>query len=425
MIKTTIKGNTISFTWESATCLTGHKLTIKHDEDVSDTPRHLANFTFGMVMLDAFLWWKHPIVFDELTLPEKTALEKCLLMSHKSRGCCGLIYDVQDPKINAEPPTVYVEKIVDGEGYEGGGPVMVSNGLGKDALLSMCMLREAGYDVRGFIVGRHTPSEETWAERIENIDGFYELKGVSSSVIYTNFFQLRPYTYHKNRICNIGFYPYFFSFPLAYKHHAEAVLAGVEIHNSKTHVETNASPCVPESVFIEKYVENAFIPFSSINRAVTEYGSQRVFSERYPEVADFQRSCDLGLPYCNRCTKCARTAMNLRAVGLNSQEIGLKEYAQGYLKTLNQRGLTPNYHRHFEADYNVEKMLFGEPYLEWVAGASSKAFDLMWHGDEFKKIFAEHVDFYDYDPGPDRGGYTLTPSKWKHWIENDFVSFIR
>jgi len=117
--------------------------------------------------------------------------------------------------------------------------------------------------------------------------------------------------------------------------------------------------------------------------------------------------------------------MNLRAVGLNPQEIGLKEYAQGYLKTLNQRGLTPDYHRHFEADYNVEKMLFGEPYLEWVAGASSKAFDLMWHGDEFKKIFAEHVDFYDHDPGPDQGGYTLTPSKWKHWIKNDFVSFIR
>jgi len=417
VIKTEIGNRVIRFTWESEVpCMLDDELIIEYDADVSQTPRHLANFMFGMIMMDGFIWCKKPIIFDELTFKEKDCLEKSILMSHRGRGCCGLLREVEHPLINTDPPKIYSLNIVEEEEGKVGGPVLVSNGFGKDALNSICIARELGFEVRGFTVGRHIPRIETWRERVIATRKFYEEKGVSGNIIDTNFFDIRPYRYEGFRMVNFGFYPYFFGFPLAHAYNSNIILMGVEIHNSKVHAETGVVPCGPESIFTADNVSKATgIKFSSPTRAVTEYGSQKIFSERYPEVRTLQRSCESGLPYCDKCSKCRRTSLNLSAIEHNPRDIGLTPYKEGDLPFL-------PYHRHKGADLNVERKLFGQPYEDWVEKANTYALDLIWQGKEIKNIILEHMDTYSYDPGLDTGGYTLVPSKWRQWLKDGIIN---
>ena len=110
--------------------------------------------------------------------------------------------------------------------------------------------------------------------------------------------------------------------------------------------------------------------------------------------------------------------MNMTAAGIDPTKVGLKKYVNGSLP------LEP-YHRHKNADYNIECKLFGRPYDEWAFGANTDVLDLIWSGKEIKQIISEHLPLYKYDPGVDEGGYLLAPSKWKRWLEKGINYYMR
>jgi len=110
--------------------------------------------------------------------------------------------------------------------------------------------------------------------------------------------------------------------------------------------------------------------------------------------------------------------LNLQAIGKDPTKIGLKrvsgeEFDFSY------------YHRHHECDESVLNKVLGKSYKEWVMGANETVFDLTWRGKEVKNLVSEHLDIYDYDPGPDNGGYTLVPSKWRDWMDKGFIKTIK
>lgn len=416
MIETEVRENTLRFKWTyEVPCFKGHELWIKYDVDISKTPRHVANFTFAMIMFDTFLYQNSPIIFDELTLKEKKCIENHLKMAYSSKGCCGTIYD--DVLTLNGIPQIYMLKTADDDPPEEDGPVLVSNGFGKDALNSLSLSTEMGFETRGFTVGVHT-SQNAWTERMEVARKLTNIKGVEPNIVLTNFFDIRPHEYMGKPLINVGFYPYFYGLPLAYAYDSDVILGATEIHNSKFHAETMAPACAPESIFSADYFTKATgIKLSSPLRAVTEYGSQKLFSERYPKLKHLQRSCDRGVPYCNHCSKCSRTALNLTADGRDPTEIGLVPYKDNPLDT-------SFYHRHIGADRAVKKKLRGEPYETWVEGANENVFKHIWMGKELKNIIGEHLPIYDYDPGLDDGGYVLAPSKWGVLLKHGLVYFM-
>ena len=414
MITTTIGTNEIRFKWkrELPMCR-GNELVIKYDVDVSKTPVHLANFMFGMIMIDALIWCKDPIVLSELTLKEKDGLDKAIFMAYRSGGCCGYLLNLKSPRVGSSPPKLSALRIVDEEGVVGGGPVLVSNGMGKDALLSTSMVKEMGFEPRPFMVGNHVPARGLWGTLVESAKELCAIKNIASNTILTNSFSIKP------QIRNFGFYPYFYAYPLAYAYNSDVILGATEIHNSKVHAKTLDVACGGESIFTADYVSKATgIRFSSPTRAITEYGSQKVFSERYPELAHIQHSCGRGTPWCNNCSKCYRTSLNLTVAGFDPTKIGLNHYKRGPL-------LSNPHPRNKRTDSNVELKCFGNPHQKWVSGANKRVLDLIWQGKKIREIISEHLPLYDYDPGIDDGGYTLVPSKWKRWLDKGLIYYMR
>ena len=412
-VKTDIGEKTIRFSWsENLSNFRGNIFYITYDVDVSQTPVHLANFMFVMIMIDALIWCKKPIVLSELTLKEKECLEKNILMSHRSGGCCGRLLGLPSPKLDSAPPKLSALKIVDGDEAEGGGPVLISNGMGKDALVSISMVKEMGFEPHPFMVRKRVNDNPLWRERLATANEVYTIKNLDSNIILTNSRAIKP------RIRNFGFYPYFYGYPLAYAYNSDTILGATEIHNSKVHAKTFDVACGGESIFTADYVSKATgIRFSSPTRALTEYGSQKVFSERYPELAHFQRSCERGLPWCKRCSKCYRTSLNLTVAGFDPTKIGLKPYERGSL-------LTNPHPRSKRTDSSVELKRFGNSHLKWVFGANTHVLDLIWQGRKIRKIVSEHLPLYDYDPGLDEGGYVLAPSKWEKWLKRGIVYYM-
>ena len=421
MIGVDIGKTKIRYTWkDELPSMKGCELWIDYGEDISQTPRHIANFMFALIMLDAFIWCKVPVVFDELTLREKKCLEDHFFITQVTKGCCGNFYPAgADPRTNLKATPIHVKKIVEDTPIEGSNTVLVSHGLGKDALNCACFTQEIGYPPRFILVGRHIHQDEGWRDRLNTVKQVEEIKGIPTSLVLTNFFKVRAYSYKSYKQPHVGFYPYYFTFPLSYKYNSNVTLSGVEIHNSKVRLDTMEPACLGESVFGSRLVSEATdIRFSSLTRPTTEYGSQKIFSERYPELKHLQRSCDRGLPYCNTCSKCKRTALNLMAMGRDPADVGLIPYVRGDLP------LHP-YHRHKNPDHLIENKLFDDPYMDWVEGANQNIFPLIWEGREIKKIMQEHLPLYKYDPGIDERGYTLTPSKWGKWIEKGLPYYMR
>lgn len=418
MINTEIKGDTLLFQWiDEIPCLKENRLWIRYSEDISETPRHVANFTFAMVMLDALLYSDVDIYFDELTEKEKSCIENHRYMAYASEGCCGKIHENKLRK-DRQPMPVHALKVVEGDTPEDNDIVLVSNGFGKDALNALSLSKEMGFNTRSFTVGNHT-SKEAWDERMDLSPKITEITGVENETVTTNFFKLKPYYHLGTPLRNVGFYPYFYGLPLAYAHGSRVILGATEIHNSKYHKKTFEPQCAPESIFSARYFTDATgVTLSSPTRAVTEYGSQKIFTERYPELKHLQRSCDKGVPYCNHCSKCSRTSMNLSAMGRSPRDVGLLQYEDAPLN------LT-FYHRHMGADRNVERKLKGEPYEEWVEGANKRVFRHTWMGDELKDIVSEHLPLYSKDPGLDEEGYLLAPSTWGGLLKNGLVHYMR
>ena len=67
--------------------------------------------------------------------------------------------------------------------------------------------------------------------------------------------------------------------------------------------------------------------------------------------------------------------------------------------------------------------LEGGKFSPWTIGANRHAIKHVWQGHEYSKIFAEHFDFYEEDPGLD-GTYLLLPSKWEEYLDGGYLKTI-
>lgn len=413
-IKTEIGKNLIRFSWDgSISGFKGNTLWMGYDVDVSKTPRHLVNLMFGLIASDP-ISGMGTLVFDEQTPEELRCIRNHVKMNFDSKGCGGLArgYDKYFPqRMSVE---VKAKKIVDPEPGEHDGPVLCANGLGKDGLTIASMVKELGFDMRCFFV-QGEMSVKVLEERKKTMSRFYKLKSIESNMIKTNFFEVQK---------RAGFFPYFMAIPLAYHYNSEAILAGISIHLSKTWKDSMTFHSPAESFLSFAYATEASgIRFSSPNRPLSLYGVENLLVHRYGELLKLQRSCMFGFPWCNRCNKCYRHHLWISATGADPASIGLEPPGVDDREFYRKEQLS---HQVASSNtvINTLKKFEGKPYQKWIEGASKPVFDLIWRGEDFKRIFQEHFDIYDYDVGDDGSGWVLQPSKWKDLVNEPIRGVI-
>ena len=402
LVKTKIGSNGITFSWKGKLeTIKQKEVTIKYDVDVSKTPKHLANFMFGILFSEQLSWGNTPIEFDELTEKEQRCLSDHVKMNHMSNPY-GL---VKSPK----PIKMTAKRIVANNPIERSGPILCANGMGKDSLSLANMVKELDLDMRCFII-RSTLKADLWSERVSTMNKFYQSKSIMKNTII-------PSTLENFRIV-----PWLiFCLPLAYHYKSKNVLAGLTISFSQTHVKRNTAFRPNVSIFSLNYLSKALgINFSSPFKPLSEFATQTLLTERYPESLKYQRSCMYGTPWCNNkgCSKCTRSSLYLSLLGKDLESIGLKPFKRKKPYTREDVSLG------IFCLNNARKKLLGQPYNTCIEGVNSKALDLIWNKEEFGKIYAEHFELYDYDPGPTANGYTISPSKWRGWIDTDFVKML-
>ncbi|GAG99861.1 unnamed protein product, partial [marine sediment metagenome] len=277
-----------------------------------------------------------------------------------------------------------------------------SNGMGKDGLAVASLVKELGFDMRCFIVEGQL-RDKIWDERMSTMKKFYSLKNIPSNIVTTNYFDI---------FSSIsGIYCYFLGIPLACHYGSEAILSGIQIHVSKTSQIDNVPYCPNESIFGFNYATKATgINFSSPTGPISEYGAQKLLVERYPELLKYQRSCNYGLPWCNRCSKCRRTSLYLELLGKEYRNLGLgyakkedfsfpiKYYSGAFENDMLVLKLRERYGGVMESDILALKMREKRPYGEWLVKTNETVYPLIWKGGEISDILEEHFESYSHDP---------------------------
>jgi len=375
-----IKGNNLTFDFGSV-------------NDISGIPDHVFNFMFGIFMMDSLAYTGETLGLSELTEEEGFILDKILKLNHESNGCAGrakndkapIIYSQHEP--TAWPPTNDDE-------------IICANGLGKDGLNVALLTKEMGYTPFCFtIYNQYWKRSKVGDDRLETIYSFYKEEEIDHTFIKTNFFKIRS--------SPIGFYPYAIGLPLAYLRNTNVILDGIQIHNNKTRISDGSFYCPGETHIVFDLVTRATgITVSSPLRAISNYGSQKLLAERWPQYLKYQRSCMFGLPWCGECPKCNRKALYLETLGIDPLSIKLQYH-------LPERLGLGSYGPVGDSVRQVLAKLEGQPYDAWIEGANENALDSIWNGDKLRDILSDHFHIYTEDPGPDGEGYTLEPSKWR------------
>lgn len=397
-IETKIGEHIINYKWDNPIYqFQGNELYLKYDEDISKTPLHIANFLFVVLMQDALTLTGKPVILGELTDKENRELNSIMQMSYHSHGCAGRKrrYNV------SEKPIITSIKIVEPNHPGDSGPILTTNGLGKDGLNLALLTLDLGLTPRCFtLYNQYAKRMGLWKERCVTANKFYKKHGISHSLIETNFF--------KNRRKRVGFYPYITALPLAFHYESNVILNGSQLHANKRSIEDRSIYCPGESIFSLNHITKATdIKFSNSLTPLSNFGAQDLLSKRWPENLKYQRSCMYGDPWCGKCSKCNRKSLYIETRGIDPMSISLPKFKEKYLK------LDKNYGPVQDSVRQVLKKRRGEPYNSWVDGANDKALEIIWAGSEIKKILQEHFPIYDEDPGSDGEGYTIEPSKWK------------
>jgi len=379
-----IKGNTLVFDFGSG-------------NDISGIPEHIFNFVFGIFMMDSLIFTGDTLGLSELTESEEFFLDSILKLNHMSGGCAGRTHNDKSPLIYSQHQPTSWPPNNDNE-------VICANGLGKDGLNVALLVKEMGYTPFCFtLYNQYWKRRRVWGNRLNTIYNFYKEEEINHIFIETNFFKIRS--------SSIGFYPYAIGLPLAYLRNTDVILDGIQIHNNKTRVSDGSFYCPGETYSVFNQVTKATgITLSSPLRPLSNYGSQKLLAERWPQYLKYQRSCMFGLPWCGECPKCNRKALYLETLGIDPQSIKLQYYLPHRL------GLD-SYGPVGDSVRQVQAKLEGRQYDTWIEGANENALDLIWNGDKLRDILSDHFHFYRDDPGPDGEGYTLDPSKWRD-IEN-------
>jgi len=401
-VKTEIKRNMVRYTWNKRLMgIRGKTLNFLFEFDIRGIPEHLFNFMFGVFMMDSLVFTGDTLGLSDLTKDEELCLNNILKLNHKSNGCAGRAHNDKASLIYSKDQSSAFPPSLDNE-------IICANGLGKDGLNLALLTKEMGYIPFCFtVINQYWKNQKVWHERIETMNKFYKEEEIDHTLIKTNFFKIRK--------APIGFYPYIIGLPLAYLRNTNVILDGIQIHNNKTRISDGSFYCPGETYFVFNQVTKATkITTSSSLRGLSNYGSQKLLAERWPQHLKYQRSCMFGLPWCGKCSKCNRKALYLEDLGIDYASLGLPKYSHEKLKL-------DNYGPVGDSVRQVISKLKGQPYNNWIKGANEYALELIWNGNKLRDILSEHFNIYSEDPGPDGEGYTLEPSKWRGWMEKGFV----
>ena len=394
-IKTEIKKNKVTYSWnKKLVAVRGKKLHFMFESDISGIPYHLFNFMFGVFMMDPIVFTGDYLEFNDLTEDEELHLNNILRLNHDSKGCGGRSQNDISPRIYAKSQSEASPPSHDNE-------IICANGMGKDGLNVALLTKEMGYSPFCFtIINQYWRNRKIWPERHASITKFYKEENIEHTFIETNFWKIKKKDF--------GFYPYVVGLPLAYLRNTNVILDGIQIHNNKTRISDDSFYCPGETYIVFNQVTEATkITMSSPLRGLSNYGSQKLLAERWPQHLKYQRSCMYGFPWCGQCSKCNRKALYLEDLGIDYLSLGLPKYSHEKLK-LDSYGPVNDSVR------KIISKLKGYPYNNWIEGANEYALELIWNGDKIRDILSEeNYHIYSEDPGPDGDGYTLEPSKWR------------
>ena len=393
-LKTKIKKHTVNYTWNKRLRgIKGNSLYFVFESDISGVPDHVFNFMFGLFLMDALVFTGKEISFSELTNEEEIHLNNILKMNHDSKGCAGRSQ-------NRKMPVIHISARANDNPPQDTNEIICANGLGKDGLNVALLTLEMGYTPFCYtVLNQYWRNRKLWVERLKTISSFYKEENIDHTFINSNFFKIK-----KNPI---GFYPYALGLPLAYLKDTNVVLDGIQIHNNKTRLSDGSFYCPGEThVVFDQVTRATEITLSSPLRAISNFGSQKLLADKWPQYLKYQRSCMFGFPWCGKCSKCNRKALYLKLLGVDHKALGLPDFNYEKLKLGNYMAVGGSIKQ-------CLAKLKGAPYEKWIEGANGNALVEIWNGDKLKKILSEYFEIYGEDPGPDGEGYTLEPSKWK------------
>jgi len=400
-LKTHIEKNMVTYKWNNRLRgIKGNHLYFIFEADLRGVPEHVFNFMFGVFMMDSLAYTGDNLWLTELTEAEELHLNNILRMNHDSNGCAGRGYSFGNAYHDA--PQAYAKDQPTAIPPSNDKEVVCANGLGKDGINVALLAKEMGYIPFCYtLINQYWRDKKLWPERYDSIMDFYHREDIDQTFIKTNFFKIR-----KNPI---AFYPYAVGLPLAYLRNTNVILDGIQIHNNKTRISDGSFYCPGETYVVFNEVTKATgITLSSPLRSISNYGSQKLLADKWPQYLKYQRSCMFGRPWCGSCPKCNRKALYQEVLGIDHVPMGLPRFSYEKLK-LGSYGPVNDSVR------QIVSKLRENPYNAWVEGANENALDMIWNGDKLREILSDHFHLYREDPGPDGEGYTLEPSKWREY----------
>jgi len=393
-IRTNIKKNVIEYTMsKKLRYMKNQRFVISYTFDLKSFPLHLANFMVGILLSEHISWTGEDVLFSSLTKKEVKCINKHILNN--------FIANPYKRVIN-KCPEVHSKNISKSELNFDGGPVITMNGMGKDGLALASLVRELNIELVSCVVANQYKNMSLWKDRARAMKKFYSSKGIIPAWVGTSYFRGNSYKIIPWQV---------FAFPVAWFYSSRDILIGFNLGDSKFYLGNGYSPRPNVTVFSFDAISKATgfrigNPFWGVSHLVI----QRLILERYPEVAQFQRSCMRGIPWCGRCGKCLGINILARAGGNTTKKLSLRNM-RIHCDTSHWRRANP-----LSADVymEAEKKLRGEEYQLWIEKLNLNAQKFAWHPTKVMKILKEHVSCTKVDPGKNGLGYTNVPSIWSN-----------
>lgn len=394
-----------------------------YDRDISQAPLHVFEYMFGIIMSELLAWEPDvdKLIFNELTLAGIKSIS-CHIRMNINSNTFGRVPE------GRQVPLFTVDKLITPDkspAPSGPGPVLCSNGMGRDGLVNLALVKEITQSPPVSVtVGNQYTTRALWHDRVRTNNDACRLLGVEPRYVKTDFM----------RRARFKIIPWWvFALPLAYVYDSNSLTSALEIGLIKTHTGTPYPGLVNCSTWsLENLSRATGVHFSSPTYALSRFMVQYILANRYPGLMPYQRSCMTGRPWCGKCKKCVQDAIMLQASGFNPENIGLprinyKSYNR-YITSLKPK-------RKFFTMQNIDHMravwdrAHGSDYESWIDTINEPYLELTethppWDNGRLRKIFTEYFGLGEF-VAADRYGFDIDFSSIQESLNHDTESIGR
>ena len=284
------------------------------------------------------------------------------------------------------------------------------NGMGKDALVQMAMLRELTQEpilavtVDNSWLFQKKNMFKKLVELSENLKEYDIHPCIVSSQIKESFdFKIVPWQ--------------IFSIPLLYLHNVKTCYWAIEFPFNKC---INGIPVKPNAtVILLESINNLLkdlgyeFEFKSGVLPLTTFGTMKLLIERYPKFQKFQYSCMYRYPPCSRGLKCQSQMAYITLCGRDYRELGYRDVKIIDLSTLSTQSILDIEREPIE--HAINKVNGVNDGLNWVEKYYKDT--LPYAIPEVEKILKEHFDAFE-GPFTSYGIYKYDVREWNKTIDN-------